>query len=85
LRRGITRGLRAMIRRRSAIEPAIGHMKADGKLDRNWLKGALGDAIHAVLCGAGHNLRMILRTLRLFYALVRIALLNRSITVVFQP
>jgi IS5 family transposase len=39
LRRGITRGLRAMIRRRSAIEPAIGHMKADGKLDRNWLKG----------------------------------------------
>ncbi|MGF6604375.1 IS5 family transposase [Paraburkholderia sp. GAS448] len=56
LRRGITRGRRAMIRRRSAIEPAIGHMKTDGKLDRNWLKGALGDAIHAVLCGAGHNL-----------------------------
>lgn len=66
LRRGVTRGLRAMIRRRSAIEPAIGHMKADGKLDRNWLKGSLGDAIHAVLCGAGHNLRMILRKLRLF-------------------
>jgi len=35
LRRGITRGLRAMIRRRSAIKAAIGHMKADGKLDRN--------------------------------------------------
>jgi transposase, IS5 family len=30
LRRGITRGLRAMIRWRSAIEPAIGHMKTDG-------------------------------------------------------
>jgi IS5 family transposase len=41
LRRGITRGLRAMIRRRSAIEPAIGHMKTDGKLDRNWLKGTM--------------------------------------------
>jgi transposase, IS5 family len=80
LRRGITRGLRAMIRRRSAIEPAIGHMKADGKLDRNWLTGALGDAIHAVLCGAGHNLRMILRRLRLFCALVLIALLNRIAT-----
>jgi len=63
LRRGVTRGLRAMIRRRSAIEPAIGH-----RLDRNWLKGALGDAMHAVLCGAGHNLRMILRKLRFFYA-----------------
>jgi IS5 family transposase len=35
LRRGITRGLRAMIRQRSAIEPAIGHMKTDGKLDGN--------------------------------------------------
>jgi len=66
LRRGITRGLRAMIRRRSAIEPTIGHMKTDGKLDRNWLKGALGDAMHAVLCGTGHNLRMILRKLRFF-------------------
>ncbi|OXC76087.1 Transposase [Caballeronia sordidicola] len=69
LRRVITRELRAMIRRRSAIEPAIGHMKADGKLDRNWLKGALGDAMHAVLCGAGHNLRMILRRLRIFLSL----------------
>ena len=78
LRRGITRTLRAMIRRRSAVEPAIGHMKADGKLDRNWLKGALGDAINAVLCGAGHNLRMILRKLRLFYALVLVALLGRA-------
>jgi IS5 family transposase len=70
LRRGITRGLRAMIKRRSAIEPAIGHMKSDGKLGRNWWKGALGDALHAVLCGAGHNLRMILRKLRLRYAFV---------------
>ena len=70
LRRGITRGLRAMIRRRSAIEPAIGHMKMDGRLDRKWLKGALGDAMHAVLCGASHNLRMILRKLRFFYALM---------------
>ena len=70
LRRGITRGLRAMINRRSAIEAAIGHMKSDGKLDRNWLKGALGDAIHAVMCGAGHNLRMILRKLRFFCALL---------------
>jgi transposase, IS5 family len=83
LRRGITRGLRAMIRRRSAIEPAIGHMKADGKLDRNWLKGALGDAIHAVLCGAGHNLRMILRKLRLYCALVFLALLNRTAALPF--
>ncbi|WP_213299188.1 IS5 family transposase [Paraburkholderia sacchari] len=78
LRRGITRGLRAMIKRRSAIASAIGHMKSDGKLGRNWLKDALGDALHAVLCGAGHNLRMILRKLRLLYAFVLAALLNLS-------
>ncbi|MDP3094427.1 MAG: hypothetical protein Q8N02_02455, partial [Methylotenera sp.] len=41
--------------------------KNDGRLRRNWLKGALGDALHAMLCGAGHNLRMILRAIRLFY------------------
>ncbi|ASE93579.1 MULTISPECIES: hypothetical protein [Burkholderia] len=35
----------------------------DGKLDRSRLKGALGDAIHAVPCGAKHNLRMVLRKL----------------------
>ena len=65
-KRGITRTLKAMIRRRSAIEPAIGHMKMDGRLGRNPLKGALGDALHAVMCGAGHNLRLILAALRLY-------------------
>lgn len=67
-RRGVTRALKAMIKRRSAIEPAIGHMKMDGRLGRNPLMGALGDALHAVMCGAGHNLRMILAKLRLLCA-----------------
>ena len=65
-KRGVTRALKAIIKRRSTIEAAIGHMKSDGKLGINWLKGAMGDAIHALLCGAGHNIRMILRKLRLF-------------------
>jgi len=65
-KRGITRGIKAMIKRRSAIEPIIGHMKAEGKLDRNWLKGATGDMINAILCGAGRNIRLILKKLRLF-------------------
>ena len=63
-RRGVTRAIKAMIHRRSAIEPTIGHMKTEGKLDRNWLKGALGDAVHAVLCGAGHNLRLLMNKVR---------------------
>jgi IS5 family transposase len=40
------------------------------------LQGAEGDAIHAVLCGAGHNLRMILRALRLFCTLILMTLLE---------
>ena len=67
-KRGVTPSIRKAIHRRSAVEPAIGHMKNEGKLRRNWLKGSLGDALNAVLCGAGHNLRMILRAIRLFYA-----------------
>lgn len=68
VRRGVTRWLKGDIKRRSAIEPMIGHMKNEGLLRRNWLHGSLGDALHAVLCGAGHNLRMILRKLRLLRA-----------------
>lgn len=74
--RRLPRSLKKLLKRRQAIEPAIGHMKNDGLLDRNWLKGSLGDAMHALLCGAGHNLRMILAHLRvLYFALVgRIAM-----------
>lgn len=66
-RRGVTRGLKAMIKRRSAIEPTIGHMKTDGRLGRKPLKGALGDARHAVLCGAGHNIPLLMKKLRLLW------------------
>ena len=64
-RRGVTRTLKAMIKRRSAIEPTIGHMKTDGRLDRGPPKGALGNALHAVLCGAGHNIRLMLKKLHI--------------------
>ena len=63
-RRGVTGTIAKLLRRRSAIEPMIGHMKTDGRLTRCPLKGTTGDALFAVLCGCGHNLRMILRHLR---------------------
>jgi IS5 family transposase len=71
-RRNVTPTIRKELRRRSAVEPVIGHMKTDGRLGRNWLKGSLGDRINALLCGAGHNIRIILRKLRevlLFFVL----------------
>lgn len=63
-RKDITRTLKKEMKRRSSIEPEIGHQKADGKLGRNWLRGSLGDALNAMLCGVGHNLRKILAHLR---------------------
>jgi len=63
-RRGVTRTIAKLLRRRSAIEPMIGHMKNDGRLTRCPLKGTEGDALFAVLCGCGHNIRMILNHLR---------------------
>ncbi len=67
-KRGTTCELHGMMKRRSAIEPTIGHMKTDGQPGRNWPNGTLGDAMHAVLCSAGHNVRLLLRTLREFFA-----------------
>ena len=73
-----------LLKRRSAIEPEIGHMKSDGRLARCPLKGHVGDAIFAVLCACGHNIRKILAHLRAFWGLV-IRLILRSIAVDNHP
>jgi hypothetical protein len=67
-RRGLTPKLIADLRRRSAIEAEIGHMKTDGRLSRCPLKGTIGDALFAVLCACGHNIRKILAHLRAWLA-----------------
>jgi IS5 family transposase len=53
----MTPQMKKELKRRSAIEPVIGHMKTDGKLGRNYLLGELGDKINALRCGAGHNFK----------------------------
>ncbi|HET7837503.1 MAG TPA: IS5 family transposase [Variovorax sp.] len=58
-KRGITPTIRRERRRRSAIEPIIGHMKSDGHLGRSFLRGTEGDAANLVLAAAGHNLRLL--------------------------
>jgi transposase, IS5 family len=64
-KRGLTRALRRALKRRNAIEPIIGHTKHDGLMGQNYLLGSTGDAMNAILAAAGHNLRIILRKLRL--------------------
>jgi IS5 family transposase len=68
-KRGVAPAIERKLKRRNAVEPVIGHLKSDGRLARNFLKGIEGDAMNALLCGAGYNLRKILRKLRLFCAL----------------
>ncbi len=67
-RRGLTPTMKRELKRRSAIEPMIGHAKCDGRLGRNWLLGPEGDKINALLAAAGHNLRLILKRIMLLFA-----------------
>lgn len=48
---------RLLLKRRQAIEPVIGHLKSDHRMNRCHLKGQIGDALHAVLCAAGFNMK----------------------------
>jgi transposase, IS5 family len=73
-RRGLSPTMRRELRRRSAIEATIGHMKTDGRLDRNFLLGQAGDAINALLAAAGHNLRLVLAALALWLAFLLAAI-----------
>lgn len=81
-KRGVFGAIKRELRRRSAIEAVIGHLKAEGHLGRCYLKGTLGDAANAVLSAVGHNLRLVLAWLRIFLRLLLRALsstLNTSL------
>ena len=66
------------LKRRQAIEPAIGHVKHDNRMIRCYLRGSIGDALHAISCAAGYNIRWLMRAilrlgLRGLFALVFLA------------
>src|SRR6476659_3457048 len=73
-KRGVFGVIERELRRRSAIEPVIGHLKAEGHLGRCYLKGREGDAANAVLTAVGHNLRLVLAWLRILLRLFLLAL-----------
>lgn len=54
---------RHWLKRRQPIEPLIGHTKQDHGMQRCWLNGSEGDALQAVLCTAGFNIRWGMRAL----------------------
>lgn len=63
--KGLSKKVKKWCPRRSAIEPIIGHLKAEHRLERNRLKGRRGDQINGVLSACGFNLRKLLRALPL--------------------
>ena len=77
---------KAWLRRRQAVEPAIGHLKSDHRMDRCWLQGSLGDALHTLGCAAGYNLRWLLLAIArlgieaVFLRLLQTALSSQRVT-----
>ena len=74
-KRGVFGTIKRELRRRSAIEPLIGHMKDQGHLGRCYLKGRAGDAANAVLTAAGYNFRRVLAWLKILLRLIINALI----------
>jgi len=73
-KRGLTKTIKRYFRRRSAVEPVIGHAKNEHRMTRNYLAHATGDAINAVLAAVGYNFSLLLNWLKLLCALVMAAL-----------
>ena len=63
-KRRVTPQIKRELRRRAAIEPVIGHLKAEHRMGRNHLAHASGDAINAILAAAGYNFSLLLTWLR---------------------
>jgi IS5 family transposase len=74
-KRGVTPAIKRELRRRSAVEPVIGHLKAEHRMGRNYLWYRRGDAANAILAAAGYNFRRLIRWLRLLLRQILSALL----------
>jgi transposase, IS5 family len=69
-KRRMTDSIKRLMRRRSAVEPVIGHLKADHRTNRIHLAHATGGAVNAVLAAAGYNFRPLLAWLRFWLVLI---------------
>ena len=63
-KRSVTRAIKRELKRRAAVEPVIGRLKSDHRMDRNYLIGSHGDAANAVLAAVGYNFARLVGWLR---------------------
>jgi transposase, IS5 family len=78
-RRGVTDAIKRELGRRSAVEPVIGHAKAEHRMGRNFLKGPHRDAANAVLAAAGYNFRSLLAWLAMIWRVFSAAILAETV------
>jgi IS5 family transposase len=76
-KRRVTPQIKREMRRRAAVEPVIGHLKEDHRMDRNYLAHRHGDLNNAILAAAGYNFRRLIRWLSI--------LLRLFLTKLFAP
>jgi IS5 family transposase len=77
-RRSVTGAIKRELRRRSAVEPVIGHAKAEHRMGRNFLKGSQGDAANAILAAAGYNFRRLIARLPMIWRVFVMAMLAKA-------
>ncbi len=70
------------MKRRAAIEPTIGHLKSDCRMDRCCLRGELGDKLNALLSAAGLNLRKLLKAVSILCAQNKLTLTTQQIRII---
>jgi len=69
-KRRVTPAIKREMKRRSAVEPVIGHLKDDHRMGRNYLAHRHGDLNNAVLAAVGYNFRRLIRWLRMLLYLL---------------
>ena len=84
-RKTVPASIKKWWKRRSAIEPVIGHLKHEHSMERNSLKGRAGDFINALLSACGYNIRKLLRAIARFFALIFTVLNGSYNRLIFQP
>ena len=75
-KRRMTPKIKREMRRRSAVEPVIGHLKAEHRMGRNYLAFRAGDAANAILAAAGYNFRRLIRWLTFLLFQILVALIT---------
>jgi transposase, IS5 family len=78
-KRRVSESIKRELRRRAAVEPVIGHIKAEHRMGRNYLAYPTGDAINAVLAAVGYNFRRLLAWLAFLLSAITLAIANQNL------